>query len=367
MIESRKTILIVDDDPENILFTKEMLSKTGYNTISARNSKDALDLIAQNLPTLILLDLMMQDKKGIEVCKLIKDNSNWKDIPVIFLTSRDYKEHLVEGFNAGGDDYITTPYLQEELLVRVKKHEEMATYPRKISEMNKTRDRLFSIIAHDIKSPLSGIQQAIDAIDMGYIDPGSEDFRDIMQHLGKRTRQTSHLLSNLLTWTRVQGESISFEPKNHNIVSLISNSTQFHQVTAEQKNIELITNIDVDAMVYCDENSMNTVFRNLLSNALKFTHCGGKICICSKTSDTGVEISVTDNGVGMCQETVEKLFVKEEFYTSYGTNNEQGTGLGLFVIKDFIRKNKGSLSVQSEPDKGTTIKVTLPKAIAENI
>jgi two-component system sensor histidine kinase/response regulator len=213
---------------------------------------------------------MMPEMDGYEVCRLINANEEWTEIPIIFLTANAQTENLVEGFKAGGVDYITKPFKGEELLVRVKNHLELADSKKMIVEMNKSRDKLYSIIAHDIRSPLSGILQTVDAIDQGYFDPNSDDFRELIHHLKIRTKETSTLLTSLLQWTRLQSEEIQLDLKQNDISVVIKSCIQLLEANAHDKDIRLIYEDTLPGVCIYDEVSMHTVIRNIISNAIKF-------------------------------------------------------------------------------------------------
>ena len=237
---STKSILIVDDNPMNLLLTSKVLENNGYLTKTSEDGKSALLEIEKEIPSLILLDVNMPVMDGFEVCRTINKNEKWKEIPVIFLTANAQTENLVEGFEAGGVDYITKPFKSEELLVRVKNHLELADSKKTILEMNKSRDKLYSIIAHDIRSPLSGILQTIDAIDQGYFDPCSEDFKDLIRHLKIRTKDTSTLLTSLLQWTRLQDDGAILKLQETNLTSIINSCIQLLEANANDKNISIL-------------------------------------------------------------------------------------------------------------------------------
>jgi len=354
-------ILIIDDNPINLLLAAKTLENYGFVTSTAEDGKTALLQMESQMPSLILLDIMMPEMDGFEVCRKIKEVEKWKEIPIIFLTANTQTEDLISGFNAGGVDYITKPFRAEELLVRVKNHLELAASRKKIVEMNKTRDNLYSIIAHDIRSPLSGILQTIDAIEQGYFDPCSEDFKEIIQHLRIRTFDTSALLSSLLEWTKMQGQAIEIQPNITDINTLISNCIQLLEPLAANKQIIIANNIPKNETAWCDEVSIQTVFRNIISNAIKFTSNNGGILITSILNADKVEVSIQDTGVGMSDENIQKIFEKEEHFSTSGTDNEQGTGLGLIMVKDFVKKNNGLIRVQSVIGVGTTFTIILPK------
>ena len=358
-----QSILIIDDNPMNLLLTSTILESEGYEVKTAQDGKSGIASIEVKIPSLILLDVMMPDMDGYETSNKIKENPDWKEIPIIFLTANNSTEDIIKGFKAGGVDYISKPFEAEELLIRVKNHLELAESRRTIIEMNKNRDKIYSIIAHDIRAPLSGIQQTIDAIDQGYIDYNSEDFKEIIHQLGQRTKDTATLLNSLLQWTKIQGEIISVKFSNSNIYNLIFNCVQLLEANAASKKINITVDIPTDTIGFYDEVSVHTIFRNLISNAIKFTPENGEIHISGKSDENNVIIQISDTGIGMTEETLDKIFKKQEHFSTKGTLNEKGTGLGLIMVKDFIKKNNGKLEVESTPKKGSNFIIHLPKSI----
>ena len=360
MNQKKKTILIVDDNPMNLLLTSHVLENEGYATLTADDGRTALKELEKQTPSLILLDVMMPEMDGYEVCRLINANEDWTEIPIIFLTANAQTENLVEGFKAGGVDYITKPFKGEELLVRVKNHLELADSKKMIVEMNKSRDKLYSIIAHDIRSPLSGILQTVDAIDQGYFDPNSDDFRELIHHLKIRTKETSTLLTSLLQWTRLQSEEIQLDLKQNDISVVIKSCIQLLEANAHDKDIRLIYEDTLPGVCIYDEVSMHTVIRNIISNAIKFTPIRGSITIRINQTGTELQISIQDTGIGMSDEVIKTIFERNQHFSSSGTANEQGTGLGLMLVKDFVKKNNGQIMVNSSIGQGTIFTISLP-------
>jgi len=355
-----KLILVIDDNPMNVLLATKTLENFGFSTCSADSGALGIKSLENEIPSLILMDIMMPEMDGYEACREIKKVDKWKEIPIIFLTANVHTENLLEGFAAGGVDYITKPFKSEELNVRIKNHIELAESRSTILEMNRSRDKLYSIIAHDVRSPLSGILQTLDAIDQGYINPDSEDFKDIIHQLKNRTQDTSALLSSLLEWTRAQDPTKNIQQKQTNIQLLVNNCAHLLEANAQNKSITISINIDDKIEAFCDEVTIHTVFRNLISNAVKFTQNNGTISIEGKPSEDKVSITVQDSGIGMSTEAIENIFEKNQHFTSTGTANESGTGLGLMLVKDFVKMNKGSIRVESTLGIGTTFTIELP-------
>lgn len=359
MDNTGKHILIVDDNLKNLQVTARILRDEKFRISLAQDGESALYQLGQQKPDLVLLDIMMPGIDGLEVCRKIKKNEKLKEIPIIFLTAMNQTEDLVEGFIVGGVDYITKPFKREELLIRVKNHLELAGSRKKIIEMNKNRDKLYSIIAHDIHSPLSNISMVVHAIEDGWISSGCDDFTEIIHDLGESTNSTLTLLENLLKWTNAQSDTISLSPKLMAVYPVIEECKQLLEGNACHKNITIELNIPDSVEAYFDEVTIHAVFRNLIANSIKFTPENGTIKICSSVNNGFVEITVKDNGIGMPENILNKIFKENIPHTSLGTNKEQGSGLGLLMVKDFVENNKGKLNVKSKPGEGTEIIVSL--------
>jgi len=360
MDEKKDLILIVDDNIKNLEVLTKICKDEGYLLSLAQDGPTALEQLKSITPDLILLDIMMPEMSGLELCRTIKKNDKLRDIPIIFVTAKTQMEDLVEGFNAGGVDYIAKPFNRIELMVRVKNHLELYKSKQKILEMNQTRDKLYSIIAHDIRAPFSSIKFVINFIADGLIDPASKEFKDIIKELAKSTDETSTLLNNLLEWTKFQSGSLVISPKLLDIYPVVLECMHLLSANACNKTISLTHNIPQETTAYFDEISMHTVFRNLISNAIKFTPEGGAITLTSETKEHFLIIKVTDSGIGIRPEVLNKLFDKNEHYTTLGTRKEQGSGFGLILIDDFVKQNHGKIEVESEVGKGTTFSVYIP-------
>lgn len=353
-------ILIVDDNLKNLQIIGQLLKSEGFMISLAPSGKQALELLNSFLPDLILLDVMMPELDGLEVCRLIKTKERLKDIPIVFLTAKNETEDLIKGFEAGGVDYVTKPFHQRELLIRVKNHLELANSRRKIIEMNKNRDKLYSIIAHDIKSPLSSVIFMVQALRRNLFVPETDDYNEMIDVLEKSTTGTISLLNNLLTWAKMQGEVINLQRKITNLHHVLEDCFLLFKPSADNKEISLTSSVPESFTAYFDEITIHTVFRNIISNAIKFTPKNGKVHVSGYISHGFVSICFKDTGKGIPDDIIHKIMVQNQHHTSYGTENEQGTGLGLVMIKDFVAKNNGRLSIKSKEGEGTEVLVSLP-------
>lgn len=361
------SILVVDDNKENLKVVSNFLKAEGYQIALSLNADDARNILEENKIDLILLDVMMPGTDGFTLCRQLKKDNRLKEIPVIFLTAKTETSDLVEGFNSGGVDYITKPFQKEELIARVNNHvaladarNEIMKQAEQIRRINRTKDRLYSVIAHDIKSPFANISMLISTLAEGYIDAGSEEYEEILQNINSSTQETYSLLLNLLQWTRSQTGDLEVSPEPISLEELTTNTLRFLEPQAAKKEIKLEQNVQEGLVIDADQNMMKSVLQNLVNNAIKFTKPGGKIEINALEKDNKVLIDVKDNGIGISQANMKKLFVDEGQVTTRGTNDEKGSGLGLLLVKEFVQRNKGTISVKSKDNEGTTFTLSFP-------
>lgn len=361
-------VLIVDDNKNNLQLLGSTLHAEGYRLALAKSGQEAINQAKQIAPAIILLDIMMPEMDGYETCELLKKEEQTRPIPVIFLTAKTETDDIVKGFQAGGVDYITKPFKKEELLVRLKTHldlrqatEKIAQQATKLKELNNTKDQMFSIISHDLRSPLAGLKNMLDLL-TDKETPTDQDFRESAINIMKTTTDsTVNLLENLLFWARSQRGDLEVNIESYDLHAIIEENIELANNTIHQKSLEVRNELPEYELIQGDLNLTRTIIRNLLNNAIKFTQSGGSITFSSKHDDGHVNLFVTDTGVGITEENLKKLFKNDEQFTTYGTNNEKGSGLGLKLCKSFAEKQAGSLSVKSQKDKGTTFILSLPK------
>ncbi|WP_236614019.1 tetratricopeptide repeat-containing sensor histidine kinase [Nafulsella turpanensis] len=231
-----------------------------------------------------------------------------------------------------------------------------------LQELNATKDKFFSIISHDLKGPLNSLT-AFSGMLIKHTDAlTKEEIQSLAKDLDKSLKNLLSLLENLLEWSRSQTGIMELKPTNLKLRSLVRSNIDLLQKMADNKNISIITNVPEHLQAFAGENQMNTVLRNLISNALKFTKAGGLVTISAKEWKDVIEVVVEDTGVGISPEALQKLFKIEYKHSSPGTANEKGTGLGLMLCKEFIQQNGGELQVESKEGKGSTFRFTVPKA-----
>jgi len=243
-------------------------------------------------------------------------------------------------------------------MLLLQHQEEMEKRSEELERLNQVKDKFFSIISHDLRSPINALAGLLDLLDKGAVS--SEELPKHIKELKARFNHTRTLLNNLLDWTLLQMDKLNLQAAKIDIHSIVEENIQLLS-SVQGKDIKLVNEVPRNAVGFADSNTINLVIRNLMTNAIKFTNDGGHVTI--NAVEKGLEwlVSVTDNGIGMNSEVLKMLFDKTAPYTTRGTANEKGTGLGLILCKEFIEKNGGKIWVESEEGKGSTFHFTLPK------
>ena len=399
-------ILIVDDNPNNLFSLHELIRENfDVDVIEANSGFEALRIVNEQLVDLCLMDVQMPEMDGFETAKLVKSRPKTAHIPVFFITAFDPNKSLMEkGLDAGGLDYLSKPIddvqivhmlhmylrfikrerninteleekvnlrtteiqnanrkLKLEIEERKKAEDALKESEKKLQEANAAKDKFFSIIAHDLRNPFNAVIGFSEILRDNLNELEMKEIREYIGFISDSANNAFTLLSNLLDWARSQTDQISFKPEKIIISNIISSTLNILSGEALKKNISITTGIPPEILVYADNNMVSVVFRNLVSNAIKFTHSGGAIILSSGSSEGYYEFSVEDTGVGIEKVDINNLFRIDKKVSTAGTADETGTGLGLILCKEFIEKNGGTIHVESEIGKGSQFKFTLPK------
>lgn len=367
-------ILVVDDNPKNLQIIALTLRELNYKLIIADGGQKAIELSDRYQVDLILLDVMMPGIDGFEVCRIIKSNSKYAAVPIIFLTALSEKANLVKGFELGAVDYITKPFNKEELISRIKTHldlkfarDELQSVTNNLAESNAIKDKMFSVIGHDLRSPVGSIKMMLELILGDFDNYEPKKIKETLNSLSKTTEEVFNLLENLLWWARSQNGTLAIFPENIELTSLISGLYYLNKGSFSLKNIQFSNSVEKECLVHADMNMLKTVLRNLISNAIKFTPEGGTVSVSATEEGEFVEIRVSDTGVGISDDNLSKLFDEKQQMSSLGTNNEAGSGLGLILCKNFVQSNNGKIRVESTLGKGSTFTVEIPAGKPESV
>lgn len=366
---SAYTILVVDDIPANVLLLKVMLELEGYKVLTASNGEEAFIKVGEHKPDLILLDILMPGMDGFELTRKLKKMPAYEDIPIIFLTALDSPSEVAEGFKVGGHDFVSKPFNKIELLARVKHQvsliEAKRTILKQTAELQKTiegRDKLYSVIAHDLRAPMSSMKMILNALCFSLDkETVGEKLLEELQAANKISEELFSLLDNLLKWTRSQLGLLQPVFQKYDLSVLVKGIVDVFNVVGHSKNILISFHSSGEATVQIDIDMLKTVIRNLLSNAIKYSYPGGIVEVEMHIDDNRfVIVDITDHGCGIQNENKQKLLNVKTHITTFGTNQEEGSGLGLLLAKEFVQLNKGELYFVSEEGSGSTFFVKLP-------
>jgi len=376
MKDGKILILIVDDNRKNLKLLGQVLRDEGHNITLAQDGEKALIAANAKKPDLILLDIMMPGMNGFKVCKRLKKEDETKDIPIIFLTAKNDKKDVVDGLKLGAVDYITKPFDTDELLSRINTHLELKLARDTIAsqkadlervntalrEANAAKDKFFYIIAHDLGDLFNGLLSFCDILTNKNAQLNEEEKEGFLEIIQKSSQQGFTLLRNLFEWSSVQTGEIDFKPEALNLKALIDANIEMRRFReeAESKGIALLSDISDSMFVQADANMVDTIIKNLVSNAIKFTSENGKVTISARKRDDFIRIAITDTGIGIAPEDLEKLFHIDINHKAIGSSIEKGAGLGLILCKELVEKNGGQIWLESKEWKGTTAYVTLP-------
>jgi DNA-binding response OmpR family regulator len=357
-MNNSKYILIVDDNPHNLKLLGNTLQHEGYKLAAAMSGDEALEILESSPVDLILLDVMMPGTDGFETCQKIKKNKEWAEIPVIFITALNDIQNLVRAFDSGGADYITKPFQQRELLARVKTHIELRTIHQELQNTIIARDKLYSLVAHDIRSPLATIITLMEGLETTPFE--SKEFYQLIEELNVTTRETFEMLEDLLIWAKNQIGTIQPNKEVVVVEEVVQELIPLLERQTEKKDIELIHTFPPNFTLLVDRKMFKTVLRNLVSNSIKFTPKGGEIKIMGKLKGQTSSVEIIDTGIGMTAEISNQLKENTNYWSTTGTEGEKGSGLGLKLCSEFIRKNSGELDIDSIPGCGTNFKILFP-------
>lgn len=366
---SEYKILIVDDVLSNVLLLKVLLTNEKYNVVTAMNGTQALKMVESELPDLVLLDVMMPDISGFEVARQLKEKPAFAQIPIIFLTALNSTADIVKGFQMGANDFISKPFNKEELIIRVKHQISLIAAKRIIFNQNeelkrtiKGRDKLYSVIAHDLRSPMASIKMVLNMLMINL--PGEkigDEMHELLNMANQTTEELFSLLDNLLKWTKSQIGRLNVVPQDIDIVGVSAGVIEIFSMVAELKQIKINLQAPDQLEVRADIDMIKTVIRNLISNALKFSNPGSEVHVVVEEKEEQVIVNVVDHGRGIKKEDQSKLLNVDTHYSTFGTKNEEGSGLGLLLCQDFVRKNGGELWFNSEEGEGSVFSFYLPK------
>lgn len=391
---SKAVILCVDDESIILNALKDQLDIAFGSDFVIETSEDGADaiefcteLVEDNIDIpVVIVDYIMPGMKGDELLQKIHEIS--PDTLTILLTGQANLEGVTRAINlADLYRYISKPWDRDDLILTVKEAmksfhsaREITFKNKELSELNislelkvnertkqlfeivATKDKFFSIIAHDLKNPFNALMGFSSLLIDNFDDYNDEEKLDLIQTMSDASENAYKLLENLLEWSRSQTGSLKREPEEIRIDTITNDTIAVLENAALNKKISLHTSISDNLIAFADANMITTVIRNLISNSIKYTLSGGEIKIYSSIENKMIKMTIEDNGVGIRKQDLDKLFRIDVNFSTNGTSSETGTGLGLILCKEFVEQNEGKIWAESELGIGSKFSFTLPIA-----
>ena len=382
------TILAIDDAPTNLSVLVDNLSSDTCRVLTAESAKSALNRLEHVIPDLILLDVMMPEMDGYELCRILKRHPIYKSIPVIFLTAKSEGEDIVQGFKAGGVDYVTKPFRKVELSMRIDTHLELRNargkiqeYARtledrnkRLSEMLDEKNEFIGVATHDLKNPLSVMTLALDLFRVKTEKKPIKEVEMVVDQMGKSLKRMTSLVMQLLEINRLDVGRFELNMADVPLAPICSELTSQNRLNAANKSIEIdfVVECEPGIVAKVDPTGFSQILDNLISNAVKYSPSDSKVTCKLQVVGSGeslpdlimidrkVRFVVVDEGPGILSEEYPKVFQKFARTSNLPTGGESASGLGLSIAKRLAKEMKGDLGFVSTPGGGSTFYLEIP-------
>jgi two-component system sensor histidine kinase/response regulator len=363
-------ILVVDDVPRNIHVVSSALRGAGYQVISAASGERALRSARNPAPDLVLLDLLMPEMDGFEVCRRLKADPGTSHIPIIFLTGAAETSQIVKGLQVGAVDYVTKPFNLPELLARVRTHLELKhsreileRTAQRLRELDNEKNEFLGIAAHDLKNPICSFVGLAEYV-LSSPNLGRAEVEEISRDILSESRRLLQLVQNLLDVNAIERGQLNLQFGAHDLAEVARSVTHNFQLKAESKKQTLALDLpESPVLAWVDRSLTVQVLDNLISNAIKFSPVGKTIRMSVQRTEDGILCEVQDEGPGLSGEDQKRLFGKFARLSARPTGGENSTGLGLSIVKKIVEAMKGAVWCESESGRGAKFVIKLPPAL----
>ena len=359
-------ILVVDDEDLNRELLRELLEADGHSVGEARNGMHALTQVAKQKPDLLLLDVMMPEMDGFEVCRLLKNNDETAAIPVIMVTSLNDREDRLKGIQSGAQDFLTKPIDAQDVKLRSRNaisakylHDRVQEDLIKLQELEEMRENLVHMIVHDMRNSLTGLLGRLELIQIETSNSLKQPHVDDLEAAISSAEQVNTMVTDLLDLSRLEAGKMPLETCQTNLFDLMKKTLTSLDTLAQRYDIQVQPPTQCVNTI-CDPNLIRRTIENLLGNAFKFTPTGGRINIDLTSGENHVEVSVRDSGPGISAKDQKLIFSKFGQASLGRQNRTSSSGIGLAFCKQAIEAHGGLIWVESSLGMGSTFAFSLP-------
>lgn len=363
------TLLVVTssfEEPGKIL---EILREAAFQVIVAQDFDEIVHVAKLKHPDLLILNVKSsEEREGYAMIRRMKRNKDTRGISMLFVAAITEQTYIPDCLFYDNVDFISKPFRPKELVIRIQHQLSLIEAKKIIHSQNQklqktieSRDKLYSVIAHDLRAPIGTIKMITASLENDRNRMTDPHVLKSFDMIHETSEEAYNLLENLLRWSRNQNGKTRVYPTTFDLSKAIHQVIVLFNAIAASKELKMNDHSMPGVVVYADEDMIRTVLRNLLSNAIKFSFPGGLIDISLSEMPDMIMVAVKDNGQGIKKELQSKLLKGNEYISTYGTHNEKGSGLGLMLCRDFVKMNKGKFWFSSQENKGTTFYFTVPR------
>lgn len=349
-------ILIVEDESDTVELLRYNLEKENYGTLVARNGEDAIDAVQCHEPALVLLDIMLPELDGWEVCRVLRESSKGTALPIIMLTALSDEEARIKGLALGADDYVSKPFSIRELLLKVRKYIDQQQAANRLRVREREQETSLRYLVHEMKNAMTVIGG------FSTLALKQEDSRSYLKPISTAAAHAESLLNDASLLTRLEKEGGPLPVEPIDLVPLIKDAVDMARDAAMKKRLEMIVAESAPYRVAANGTAARQVLVNLLSNAVKYNREGGKVRIsCCERNDL-IDVSIQDEGCGLRRDELPRIF--EKFYRATGSEQVKGAGLGLYIVKLLMEAMGGRITARSDHGAGSTFIASFAKTNA---
>lgn len=351
-----KQILIVEDEHDCAELLRYNFHKEGYQTIIARSGEEAVNAVKSHTPDAVLLDIMLPELSGWEVCRILRESASNKHLPIIMLTALSDEEARVRGLSLGADDYISKPYSMKELLLKVRKLIDKEQAIHQLRTREQEQDTALRYMVHELKNSLTTIGG------FSSVALRKDETNKYLRTIHAAAFHAESLLNDASLLSRLEKGGEHLNPEEVDINQTVVDAIEILEDAAKRSNIEIITENGTTSSVMGNRTGVRQVMINLISNAVKYNREGGTVHVSFNDKNGWVDISVQDEGKGIPPADHSRIF--EKFYRAPGSEKQKGAGLGLYIVKLLTEAMGGKVMVASCPGMGSIFTASFIKAKA---
>lgn len=352
----KEQILIVEDEQDTAELLRYNLDKAGYAAVIARNGEEAIDAVQCNAPDLVLLDVMMPEVDGWEVCRVFRESSKGKKIPIIMLSALVDEEARIKGLSLGADDYIAKPFSIKEVLLKVRRHVKRQQDLRQFQDREKEQNISMRYLVHEMRNAMTVIGG------FSSLALKKDDYSRYLKTIKASALHANSLLNDaeLLSRLENEGDTLSIEPVDINL--LTAEVTDIVGLAAAQSKTEISVVNNASAMALGNSTAIRQILMNLLSNAVKYNRDSGKIRICFEETENRIDVSIIDEGKGISPAELPRVF--DKYYRASGSEQIKGAGMGLYIATLLLKAMGGTIKAVSDQGAGSTFTFSLSRSRA---